>query len=242
MPRKRKDFGTAHASPELRPKTERQKLYLNAIRTSALVFGIGPAGTGKTFVAAAEAAERLRSDRIERLIITRPNVEVGQSLGFLPGAVDEKFDPYFAPVREILEARLGASQVEAMIKSRRIIATPLAFLRGHTFSDALVILDEAQNTTMGQMKMLLTRIGERTTTVINGDPKQQDIPGKNGLQDAMERLKGQSWVQMVQFTHDDVVRSGIAKAVILAYENETLPVYELPLFAASVNEQYRAPG
>lgn len=202
----------------IKPKTEAQKRYLNAIRISDLTFGIGPAGTGKTFIAVCEAADMLRNGDIEKLIVTRPAVEAGESLGFLPGEMDEKFDPYFAPVKEILIRRLGAGQTEYFIKSGKIEAKPLAFMRGTTFQNAFVLLDEAQNTTPTQMKLFLTRIGEHTKVVVDGDINQKDIKGTSGLEDAVDRFGGRRWCSLVQFGHDDIVRSGIAKEIVLGYE------------------------
>lgn len=203
----------------IKPKTEKQKHYLHAIRHSAVTFGIGPAGTGKTFIAVCEAAELLRTRKIEKLIITRPAVEAGESLGFLPGELDEKFDPYFAPVKEILNRRLGAGQTEYLIKAGKIEAKPLAFMRGCTFDNAFVILDEAQNTTPSHMKLFLTRIGQNTRVVVDGDIKQQDIPGLSGLKDAVERFGHRDWCSLIEFGYDDIVRSGIAREIVIGYEN-----------------------
>lgn len=202
----------------IKPKTESQKRYLNAIRATALTFGIGPAGTGKTFIAVCEAADLLRNGDIEKLIITRPAVEAGENLGFLPGELEEKFDPYFAPVKDILIRRLGAGQTEYYIKSGKIEAKPLAFMRGVTFENAFVILDEAQNTTPNQMKLFLTRIGEHTKVVVDGDINQKDIPGESGLQDAVERFGRKKWCSLVEFGYDDIVRSGIAREIVIGYE------------------------
>lgn len=204
----------------LKPKTDTQAHYLNSIKTNILTFGIGPAGTGKTYVAASYAAEALANREIERLIITRPAVEAGEKLGFLPGELEEKFDPYFAPVREILNERLGSGHVEAMLRSNRIIVKPLAYMRGATFKDCVVILDEAQNTTPVQMKLFLTRVGEHAKFIINGDLKQQDVYGKSGLADAIERVGHLKSVGVTRFKTEDIVRSGLARLIVEAYENE----------------------
>jgi phosphate starvation-inducible PhoH-like protein len=178
------------AKEALKPLTETQRAYDVAIASHRIVFGIGPAGTGKTYVAAGRAAEELREGRIERIIVTRPAVEAGESLGFLPGDVNEKYEPYFRPVREAIEERLGSGTVEYYIKAGIIEARPLAYLRGSTLKNAIVILDEAQNTTPGQMKMFLTRIGKGARFIVNGDINQKDIACKSGLEDAVRRLTG----------------------------------------------------
>lgn len=196
-------------------KTERQADYAHSIQNNILTFGIGPAGTGKTYVAGVLAAEALLDGR--NVIVTRPACEAGESLGFLPGEMDEKFDPYFRPFRAVLERRLGKSQVEGMMKSGRIEALPLAYMRGHTFDDAFVVLDEAQNTTPVQMKMFLTRIGKNATVVVNGDVTQKDIPGPSGLADAVDRLDGLEGAGLVEFTRADVVRSGIVQRILDLY-------------------------
>lgn len=204
----------------LRPMNENQHLYIGSINTQTITFGLGPAGTGKTYIATRRAAELLRDGEIERLIVTRPAVEAGESIGFLPGEMEEKFDPYFAPVRQVLEEVLGKGHVEGLMKAERIIAQPLGFLRGHTFKDAFVILDEAQNTTPKQMKLFLTRIGEGTRVVVNGDKRQCDIPGPSGLVDAVKRLDRIKGVSTITFTRDDIVRSGIVRAIVDAYEGD----------------------
>ena len=203
----------------LQAKTQAQKKYINAIRNNCLTFGIGPAGTGKSYCAAALAAEALEQGQIERIILTRPAVEAGEQLGFLPGAVDDKFAVYIDAFRDILNERLGAGAVEYGLRHGRIVAAPLAYMRGKTFSEKnFVILDEAQNTTPAQMKMFLTRIGENCKVVINGDIKQSDINGPNGLADAVERVKGLSNVQVHSFERKDIVRSGLVKELIDRYE------------------------
>ena len=203
----------------LEAKTPAQKKYINAINNNCLTFGIGPAGTGKSYCAAALAAQALESGVIERIILTRPAVEAGEQLGFLPGAVDDKFAVYIDAFRDILNERLGAGAVEYGLRHGRIVAAPLAYMRGKTFNQkTFVILDEAQNTTPAQMKMFLTRIGEDCTVVINGDIRQSDIKGPNGLADAVERVKGLSGVYVHSFERDDIVRSGLVRALIDRYE------------------------
>lgn len=203
----------------IKAKTYSQAAYMKAIETKKLIFGIGPAGTGKTFVATALAADRLKAKEIDKLILTRPAVEAGESLGFLPGEMDEKFDPYFRPVRNVLEARLGKGFTEYAIKSGKIEAMPLAYMRGHTFDKCFVLLDEAQNTTPVQMKMFLTRIGEESTVIVDGDPTQKDIRGSSGLLDAVDKMDGHPDVAVIRFYREDVVRSGLVQDILQAYEN-----------------------
>lgn len=219
----RKSISTAycprHDERPLTPRTPAQKDYINAIKNNCLTFGIGPAGTGKSYCAGALAAEAMLNGQIERIIITRPAVEAGESLGFLPGDIDEKFEAYIDAFREILSERLGAGTVKYLMRHGRIVAAPLAYMRGRTFGeDTFVILDEAQNTSPAQMKMFLTRIGENCKVVINGDIKQSDLKGANGLADAVERLRGLKSVYIHAFDRDDIVRSGLVRDVIDRYE------------------------
>lgn len=202
----------------LEPQNEKQKKYIQTIKSHTITFATGAAGTGKTYIAASLAAQALESHRVDRIIVTRPAVEAGESLGFLPGELDEKFDPYLQPFRMVLEERLGKSKVEYLLKSKNIEAIPLGYLRGRTFRNAFVILDEAQNTTPKQMKMFLTRIGLDATVVVNGDSSQVDIHGASGLEDAIKRISFLPAVGHVHFTKDDVVRSGIVSEIIQAYD------------------------
>ena len=201
------------------PKTPAQKRYIRAIHSTCLTFGIGPAGTGKSYCAGALAAQALESGQAERIILTRPAVEAGEQLGFLPGDVEDKFSVYIDAFRDILNERLGAGTVEYCLRHGRIVAAPLAFMRGKTFgANTFVILDEAQNTSVAQMKMFLTRIGEDRRVVINGDIEQSDIRGRNGLADAVTRLHGLPDVKIHRFDRDDVVRSGLVRHIIDRYE------------------------
>lgn len=202
----------------LKGQTKRQCQYMSAIENFDLVFATGPAGTGKTYICAAMAADALKANKVKKVIVTRPAVEAGESLGFLPGELEEKFDPYLTPFREVLEERLGKSHVENLIKSGRIEAAPLAYMRGRTFKDAFVILDEAQNTSPTQMKMFLTRIGRNAKVVVNGDTAQQDVRGMSGLQDAIRRVSFIPSVKHIHFTRDDIVRSGLVGEIIQAYD------------------------
>lgn len=202
----------------INPRSENQNLYIKSIYNNILTFGIGPAGTGKTWLAAHLAAQAFLSGNVERIIVTRPAVEAGESLGFLPGELEEKYEPYFRPVRDALEEGLGTGPLEYAIKAKQIEARPLALLRGTTFKNCWVILDEAQNTTPLQMKLFLTRIGENCKVIVNGDPRQKDIPGPSGLIDAMNRLHHLPGTGWVTFGIEDVVRSGIVADILRAYE------------------------
>lgn len=216
---------TAYSPPRTRQpleaRTKAQKRYLCAIKSHCLTFGIGPAGTGKSYCATAMAADALANGGIDRIILTRPAVEAGEQLGYLPGDLNEKFSVYIDPFRDILIERLGKGAVEYNLRHGRIVAAPLAFMRGKTFgSDTFVILDEAQNTSISQMKMFLTRIGEDCKVVVNGYVKQSDIRGSNGLADAIQRLKGLPGVCIHEFEREDIVRSGLVRYVIDRYECE----------------------
>lgn len=203
----------------LRARTKAQLQYITAIKNHTLTFGIGPAGTGKSYCAGALAAEALESGRVERIILTRPAVEAGEQLGFLPGDLNEKFAVYIDAFRDILNERLGAGTVNYCLRHGRIVAAPLAFMRGKTFNNkTFVILDEAQNTSIAQMKMFLTRIGEDCKVVINGDIKQSDIRGPNGLADAIDKLDGLPNVYVHSFEREDIVRSGLVRNIIDRYE------------------------
>lgn len=206
------------AAPPLQAKTHSQGQYISAIKSHKLTFGVGPAGTGKSYCAGAIAAEELESRRIEKIIISRPAVEAGENMGFLPGDLQEKFDPYFDAFRDCLIDRLGKGAVECGMKNDRIVVAPLAYLRGKTFNDAFVVLDEAQNCTSAQLKMFLTRIGENCRVVVNGDIRQSDIGHQSGLQDAIDRLGHLDSVYVHEFEHDDIVRSGLVREIIQCYE------------------------
>lgn len=202
----------------LEAKTENQRRYINAIKNFTLTIATGPAGTGKTYICASLAAQALKEGTIDKIIITRPAVEAGESLGFLPGELEEKFDPYLQPFREVLEERLGKTHVEYLLKNGRIDASPLAYMRGRTFKNAFVILDEAQNTTPVQMKMFLTRIGHDCTVVVNGDMAQHDLRGMSGLEDAVRRVTHIPAVKHIAFDRSDIVRSGLVQEIVAAYD------------------------
>lgn len=209
---------SARKAPPLKAKTASQGQYILAIKSNKLTFGIGPAGTGKSYCAGAVAAEELENRRVEKIIISRPAVEAGENMGFLPGDLHEKFDPYFDAFRDCLNERLGKGVVECGLKNDRIVVSPLAYLRGKTFNDAFVVLDEAQNCTAAQLKMFLTRIGENCRVVVNGDIRQSDIGSKSGLKDAVDRLGHLDSVYVHQFEREDIVRSGLVKDIIQCYE------------------------
>lgn len=201
----------------LQALNEAQGHYLCALQSKELVFAIGPAGTGKTYIAAAYGAQMLAEKRIQRIIVTRPAKEVGEGMGFLPGELEDKYAPYLDPFRQIMIERMGLSQYEYALAAEYIVPKPLGFMRGATFDDALVILDEAQNCTPAEMKMFLTRIGKNCTVVVDGDMEQCDLNGPSGLNDAVRRLEGNPRVAVVEFTEDDIVRSGLVKDVLIAY-------------------------
>lgn len=200
---------------------EAQGHYMCAIDGRQLTFGLGPAGTGKTYICTRMACDMLDNKEIEKIIVTRPAVEASDGgMGFLPGDIHEKFAPYFAPFKAVFEEVWGPGKTEYLIKSGVIEIAPLEYIRGLTFKNAFVILDEAQNTTVGQMKLFLTRLGEDAKVVINGDISQKDIPGQSGLEDAVNRLQGlNQYVYVHEFTEEDIVRSGIVKAILLRYRN-----------------------
>ena len=187
-----------------------------------MVFGIGPAGTGKTFLAVTLAVTALKRGQVKRIVLTRPAVEAGESLGFLPGDLKEKVDPYLRPVYDALYQILGKEQTTRLMEREIIEIAPLAYMRGRTLEDAFVILDEAQNTTIMQMKMFLTRLGFNSKMIVNGDMSQIDLPRrvKSGLVDAMEKLKGIKAIDFVHFSASDVVRHPVVADIINAYEKD----------------------
>lgn len=207
-------------NPEpLKPINEAQKRYINAIRNFQITFGIGSAGSGKTYIAGAIACEMLEKGEIDKIIITRPAVEAGESLGFLPGELEEKYEPYLAAFRDVLNDRLGKSYVDYLIKIGRIEAIPLAYMRGRTLSHCVAVLDEAQNCSKKQFQLFLTRIGENCKVIIDGDESQTDIP-HSGLVDAINRISYIPSVKVVRFTRKDVIRSSIVSEIVQAYEEE----------------------
>ncbi|EFO00580.1 PhoH family protein [Streptococcus mitis] len=204
----------------IRVKTLGQKLYVDSVKHHDVTFGIGPAGTGKTFLAVTLAVTALKRGQVKRIILTRPAVEAGESLGFLPGDLKEKVDPYLRPVYDALYQILGKDQTTRLMEREIIEIAPLAYMRGRTLDDAFVILDEAQNTTIMQMKMFLTRLGFNSKMIVNGDISQIDLPHniKSGLIDAQEKLKNIHQIDFVHFSAKDVVRHPVVAQIIRAYE------------------------
>jgi phosphate starvation-inducible PhoH-like protein len=203
---------------DVKPLNYIQGEYLRAIHENSIIFGIGSAGTGKTYIAATYAAGELFHRRIRRIILTRPNIETGRGLGFLPGTLEEKYAPYLEPFDQIFTNSLGRGFYEYALKSKNIEPKPLGFMRGTTFDDCIVLLDEAQNATRDEMKMLLSRIGKNCKIIISGDQDQSDITN-SGLEDAANRLEGIDGVEVVRFMDDDIVRSKLCKQIIMAYKN-----------------------
>ncbi len=203
------------------PRSATQIPYMEALARDEIIFALGPAGTGKTYLAVAQAVAMLITGAVDRLILSRPAVEAGERLGFLPGDMKEKVDPYLRPIYDALHDTLPVEQVERRIASGEIEIAPLAFMRGRTLSDAFIILDEAQNTTPAQMKMFLTRFGMNSRMVICGDPNQVDIPGGatySGLKDAVDRLDGVEGITTIRFNSSDVVRHPLVGRIVDAYE------------------------
>ncbi|MGZ2415923.1 phosphate starvation-inducible protein PhoH and related proteins [Staphylococcus caledonicus] len=206
----------------IRAKTMGQRLYVNAMKRNDLVFGIGPAGTGKTFLAVVYAAKQLRKGNVKRIVLTRPAVEAGESLGFLPGDLKEKVDPYLRPLYDGLNTVLGREQTARFIERGIIEIAPLAYMRGRTLDDAFVILDEAQNTTHAQMKMFLTRLGFGSKMVVTGDQTQIDLPKgvKSGLKEAVKKLRDVKGITIMQLDQSDVVRHPLVSKIIDRYEGD----------------------
>jgi phosphate starvation-inducible protein PhoH and related proteins len=205
------------------PRSANQVPYMEALARDEIIFALGPAGTGKTYLAVAQAVAMLITGAVQRLVLSRPAVEAGERLGFLPGDMKEKVDPYLRPIYDALYDCLPAEQVERRIASGEIEIAPIAFMRGRTLADAFIILDEAQNTTAAQMKMFLTRFGMNSRMVICGDPHQVDIPGgerMSGLNDAVQRLEGVDGISTIRFNSSDVVRHPLVGRIVDAYEGE----------------------
>ncbi|WP_407946697.1 PhoH family protein [Pararhizobium mangrovi] len=206
-------------------RSQMQDAYIRAMDRSSLVFGVGPAGTGKTYLAVAHAAQRLERGEVERIVLSRPAVEAGERLGFLPGDMKEKIDPYLRPLYDALYDMIPGDKVERALTAGVIEIAPLAFMRGRTLSNAVVILDEAQNTTSIQMKMFLTRLGENASMVVTGDPSQVDLPRgmRSGLIEALKVLHGVEGVTTCRFREGDVVRHPLVARIVAAYEAGETP-------------------
>jgi len=221
---KQRNFGKRVVTP----KTMNQRRYVDAIERHDLVFGIGPAGTGKTYLAVAMAVSALMSKRVSRIVLARPAVEAGERLGFLPGTLQEKVDPYLRPLYDALYDMLEAEKVEKLLERNIIEVAPIAFMRGRTLNDSFIIMDEAQNSTPEQMKMILTRQGYNSKMVVTGDPTQIDLPGglRSGLIEVIDVLRGIEGISFVPFDDRDVVRHSLVQKIVKAYEryNELIGV------------------
>lgn len=203
---------------EVKPLNYIQAEYLEAIRNNEIIFGIGSAGTGKTYIAATYAAGELFHRRVDKIILTRPNIETGRGLGFLPGELDEKYAPFLQPFENIFSRSLGTGFYEYALKTKAIDPKPLGFMRGTTFDNCIVLMDEVQNCTKEELKMVLSRIGKNCKMILSGDPDQVDI-SDSGLMDAVNRLGRISGVEVVKFMDEDIVRSKMCKSIILAYRD-----------------------
>lgn len=213
------DVILTHNGRTVRPKTAGQKRYVDAIRTHTITFGLGPAGTGKTYLAMAMAVAALKRKEVSRLVLTRPVVEAGESLGFLPGTLEEKINPYIRPLYDALYSMMDPERVNALLELGTIEIAPLAFMRGRTLSDAFVVLDEAQNTTPEQMKMFLTRLGLGSRFVVTGDASQTDLPrGTSSLAATRHILDGIDDIAFVELSGADVVRHNLVAKIVAAYE------------------------
>ncbi len=210
---------TAKGRP-VKAKTIGQQNYLKAIEKNTITIGVGPAGTGKTYLAVAEAVAAFRAKTVNRIILTRPAVEAGEKLGFLPGDLQNKVDPYLRPLYDALYDLMGVENFQKYVERGVIEVAPLAYMRGRTLNDSYIILDEAQNTTCEQMKMFLTRFGENSRVIVTGDLTQVDLPAgkKSGLKDAIEVLQGVEGIAICTLTHRDVVRHSLVQAIVKAYE------------------------
>lgn len=222
-------FTSPHKSPALpkpiQARNQSQGQFMAAIKSNTLTFGLGPAGTGKSYCTAAMAAEALVSGDVDRIIFTRPAVETGNSMGFLPGKLEDKFDPYFSAFKSCLISNAGKGVVDCAVKNGNIVVEPLAYMRGKTFNRCFVVLDEAQNCTSEELKMFMTRIGRHSTVVINGDLSQTDIESCSGLHEAINRVHDVRGIYVHEFTCADIVRSNIVKDIIMKYEVSNPPGY-----------------
>lgn len=205
--------------PPIQPITERQSDYIDALKTSEQIIVLGPAGTGKTFLAGTHAADQLRKRKISKIIITRPNVPGGRSLGFFPGSLEEKIAPWVVPLTEVIRDRMGHGAFDVALKAGDIEIVPFEVMRGRSFKDAIIILDEAQNTTTPEIKMFLTRIGQGTQVIVNGDVSQTDLRENSGLKTIIHLVKSKMMpIPIIEFEHRDIVRSGICAEWVKAFD------------------------
>jgi len=220
-PRSQQVIDILEVGREIRPRTKGQLEYVESIRDNDIVFAIGPAGTGKTYLAVAMAVEALKHQEIQKIVLVRPAVEAGESLGFLPGDLQAKINPYLRPLLDATHEMIGFEQVQRLIEQDVIEVVPLAYMRGRTLNESFIILDEAQNSTVAQMKMFLTRMGQDSKIVVSGDPTQSDLPSnqKSGLRDAIGRLDSIDGVGCVTLTQTDIVRHRLVQKVVEAYEH-----------------------
>jgi phosphate starvation-inducible PhoH-like protein len=218
----------------VQPRSINQRRYVEAIEQHDMVFGVGPAGTGKTYLAVAMAVAAMNAKKVSRIVLVRPAVEAGEKLGFLPGSLQEKVDPYLRPLYDALYDLLEPDRVDKMLEKNVIEVAPLAFMRGRTLNDAFIIMDEAQNTTIEQMKMFLTRMGNNSKAVITGDITQIDLPNprKSGLIDAINVLDGVEGIHFCHFVDSDVVRHALVQRIVRAYESAKPQQQQLPLTGA----------
>lgn len=220
------DVSVVAAGKRIRPRTEGQSRYVEAIRKHDMTFCIGPAGCGKTYLAVATAVEALKARQIKKIVLVRPAVEAGESLGFLPGDLQAKLNPYLRPLLDAIHEMVGFEQIKFLMEQETIEVIPLAYMRGRTLNNAFIILDEAQNTTVAQMKMFLTRMGEGSKVVISGDVTQIDLPGgvTSGLRDAVQRLKAIKGICFVRLNQTDIVRHALVQRIVTAYDHaSTVP-------------------
>lgn len=213
------DMPVHYRREKIKALTPTQARYIASIESKVITFGVGIAGSGKTFISAGLAAQALLDGKTQKIIVTRPTVEVGETLGFLPGSVAEKFEPYIAPVRDVLQHILGPGHLGYALRHNKIVPVPLSLMRGMSLDDSWILLDEAQNSTPAQMKMFLTRIGKNTKVIVNGDLGQSDLPKDtlSGLEDAIMRFGHYPEMGLVEFGEEDCVRSGIVRRILEGY-------------------------
>lgn len=218
--KKHPSIETLQVGKEIRPRTAGQGRYVEAIRKNDLVFGVGPAGSGKTYLAVAMAVEALKNQWVKKIVLVRPAVEAGESLGFLPGDLQAKINPYLKPLLDAIHEMIGFEQAQNLMEREVIEVCPLAYMRGRTLNDSFIILDEAQNTTVSQMKMFLTRMGHHSKIVVSGDATQVDLlsPSQSGLVDALPRLGNVKGVAIARLTSEDIVRHKLVTDIVKAYD------------------------